>query len=291
MKLYKKYCLPDNITKIYKFCGIKVWTGVNKQSIKRQLSELKNEVELLHYLLNMSVDITKVPQAKGPQRLLQQEHLKLLSKVADICTQHGLIYWIDFGTLLGAIRQNAFIPWDDDVDITMPRKDYIRILDILKTEFRNSDFEVREKDFTNHFQIRIKNADNTIGLDIFPVDECVCTKEEKNLLNAEVKRGQNLLLQSIMDCSDTDYKKSISEITTDITKPYNGEIPNMLFYGIDYPHLHDNLVIEYEDVFPLSEIEFEGLVLPCPRNAKKHLENLYGNYLKFPRALPNIIIV
>lgn len=57
-------------------------------------------------------------------RTLQLHILKILSAVDKVCQEHNLRYYIVDGTMLGAIRHGGFIPWDDDIDIGMPRKDY-----------------------------------------------------------------------------------------------------------------------------------------------------------------------
>ena len=60
--------------------------------------------------------------------------LKMLAAVDDICMRHGIRYYVDYGTLLGAARHRGFIPWDDDIDISMLREDYNRALPILRQE-------------------------------------------------------------------------------------------------------------------------------------------------------------
>ena len=60
--------------------------------------------------------------------------VKILLNIDSICQKHRINYWIDFGTLLGAVRHNGFIPWDDDIDITMPREDYNRFLTVAQEE-------------------------------------------------------------------------------------------------------------------------------------------------------------
>lgn len=64
----------------------------------------------------------------------QLVQLRLLHAVDDLCRKHGIKYFLHGGTLLGAMRHNGFIPWDDDLDIGMPMKDYRRFLKIAEKE-------------------------------------------------------------------------------------------------------------------------------------------------------------
>ncbi|MCI9081050.1 MAG: LicD family protein [Lachnospiraceae bacterium] len=60
--------------------------------------------------------------------------MEVLSQVSAVCKKHGIPYYAAYGTLLGAIRHKGFIPWDDDIDIILKRKDYIRLLNLLPAE-------------------------------------------------------------------------------------------------------------------------------------------------------------
>ena len=55
---------------------------------------------------------------------VQEGSVKILKRIDEICHQLNLKYYLAYGTLIGAVRHKGFIPWDDDVDIMMPRKDY-----------------------------------------------------------------------------------------------------------------------------------------------------------------------
>ena len=60
--------------------------------------------------------------------------LEVLNEVDKICRQYDIKYFADWGTLLGAIRHKGFVPWDDDMDITMKRQDYIRFCQIVQQQ-------------------------------------------------------------------------------------------------------------------------------------------------------------
>ena len=64
----------------------------------------------------------------------QNELMTILQDLAEICDKHGICWWLSSGTLLGAARHKGFIPWDDDIDIVMPRKDFKRLRKILLAE-------------------------------------------------------------------------------------------------------------------------------------------------------------
>jgi len=110
--------------------------------------------------------------------------LELLEQFMDICENHGLRYYAIGGTLLGAVRHKGFIPWDDDIDVGMPREDYDRFLQ-LEAEFTypyrlvtpmNDDYyrahaQIRHCKTTGYPKIDEKQSCNKgIFIDIFPLD-------------------------------------------------------------------------------------------------------------------------
>lgn len=60
--------------------------------------------------------------------------LDMMDHFAHFCEENSLRYVIDYGTLLGAVRHKGFIPWDDDIDVTMPREDYRRFLNMVNKQ-------------------------------------------------------------------------------------------------------------------------------------------------------------
>lgn len=126
---------------------------------------------------------------EGRKRVWQKE-IEMVQIFINICKKHHLKYFAASGTLIGAIRHQGFIPWDDDIDLMMPREDYEKFLQVAKEELRDPFFlqhYTTEKNYPNgHIQIRnsqttcfihesyvdLKNGKNCgIFIDIFPFDK------------------------------------------------------------------------------------------------------------------------
>lgn len=85
-------------------------------------------------------------------RRVQLIQLELLTEFDRICRKNGLKYNISFGTLLGAVRHKGFIPWDDDIDVTMPWKDYAKLDEAIKNDLDGEKYYYRtpESEENNH---------------------------------------------------------------------------------------------------------------------------------------------
>lgn len=119
------------------------------------------------------------------QEKLKQIELELLTQIHEICTQQGFRYSLAGGTLLGAVRHGGFIPWDDDIDILMPRPDYIKLADYCRTHDTPFRYVSHETDAQYCYLFAKACAKNTIlteengnrnngaagvYIDIFPID-------------------------------------------------------------------------------------------------------------------------
>ena len=129
---------------------------------------------------------------------LKEIEFEILKSFHAFCVEHGLRYYLAYGTLLGAVRYKGFIPWDDDVDVLMPREDYNRFLELYRDSDRYRLFAF-EKDPAALFPYA-KICDMTtrkdepgypsklplgVDIDIFPLD---CWDDDLAQAKREVKR-------------------------------------------------------------------------------------------------------
>ena len=131
---------------------------------KKHLQSPSSKLEEIRTLLTFKYPITSVPQATGKLRLLQDGNTTLLALFAKKCEENGLRYWMDYGTLLGAVRHKGFIPWDDDLDVSMLRTDYEKLEEKLPQLFP------KEEGFTwkKHAFLQIGYEGTPLNIDVYP---------------------------------------------------------------------------------------------------------------------------
>lgn len=235
----------------------------------------------------------EIPPATGILRKIQFANLKMMIIFDKLCKENGYEYWLDFGNLLGAVRHGGFIPWDDDVDFGMPRQDYEKFYQ--KYENGIPGYEDIYLDFDNNgknrcfIKIRHKKLMN-IAIDIFPYDfyhKDISTEEQikitKKFKRARDKIIYNLFIpffkhrhQAMRDRLFKIRDKFIN--SNDIKK--EDKLP--LFYGLDYPHPNPNYFFNYDKIFPLKAIKYEGYDFSCPNDEIFVLKQLFNDYMAIP---------
>ena len=90
--------------------------------------------------MNLEKEVRNGYTVSAEKKKVWAIELEITRHILDVCKRHGLSIWADWGTLLGAIREKGFIPWDDDIDLMMMRQDYEQLLQLADSEFNHPFF-------------------------------------------------------------------------------------------------------------------------------------------------------
>ncbi len=242
------------------------------------ISSHDEEINSLYYFLNNYVDITKLPPTKDiGLRNLQKCDAQLLKIFDRICEKYNLTYWLDYGTLLGAVRHNGFIPWDDDTDVSMPRKDYNKLLN-LKDFFIQKGLNF-STETPGRIGIAYMHERTGIWIDVFPVDELKTDDKFENIIDA-LKIQMNKFRKQYCKLYQSDNYEEIEYIRESFLKNY--QIGHNLFYISSLEFSNGWLGLTIDDIYPLQKLTFENITLNVPNKLDSYLNTLYGNYMSFP---------
>ncbi len=244
-------------------------------------------------------------------RQVQLTQLYILQVVTRICDFYEIPYWIDFGTLLGAKRHGGFIPWDDDLDLSMTRESYWRFLEVvegalppnffLQTTATDPYYDIPEvpakiRDCKSTFIEKSSDRFHQgISIDVFPYDKSFFNPKKRKIHQRTYKNliegyRQNILSskpwildelkmrQTFLKCL---YKvipfswmeKKVLALWK-LTKEW-GWRPTLSYKAEDF-------CFADSAVFPLGKVTFEGVEFSAPHDVESHLKTLYGEWQKLP---------
>ena len=243
-------------------------------STKHKLNELRDLIIFNH-------PIDQVPQATGKLRLMQEGNAVLLDIFARKCKEHNLAYWLDYGTLLGAVRHKGFIPWDDDLDVGMLREEYDRLLSLMPVIFpENEGFTYNRGAF---LQIGYKGT--PLNLDVFPyyVHAHSDSLEAQKNLKAKLQELRKTIVFSrgMINISDEQLLDRLNKEVFLNKSPLPGEQNPLVFLSPAVAFLKER-IFAYNNIFPLKETQFESNVFPIPNHTRYYLSQLYGDYMSYP---------
>lgn len=230
--------------------------------------------------------------------------IRLLKILHNICERNNLSYWLEYGSLLGAVRHNGFIPWDDDIDVGMTRNDFNKFLEIAKQELPKDVLLQFGKNSRKKWKwIKLRDINSTfiqkseinkkikyhqgIFIDIFAFDETDENLYIKKLILNRMFHKSNLklnkLTQKIFNIISTIIVKIVgyNNLRKIFLRKSNIKEHKYISDGID--HKTESNIFIRSDIFPLKKISFENDLFYVPNNYLSHLEIEFGNnYMTLP---------
>ena len=251
----------------------------------------------------MGLKMQELRQRYNPEgsllRRQQMRMLDILVEVDRICKKHNIPYWLSSGTLIGAMRHNGFIPWDDDLDIEMMRTDYLRLLKVLPTELPEwlalQDDETDPYYFFYYAKVRDRRSrmleqtnydrlwqEKGIYIDIFPMERHPIWLHK--LTEKTVGHMYKVWRTSTDDQSAIRQVRRIFDANNRVLFPCLRAFCRLLpgktiTSGMGIPFHNPRYA---DEIFPLTTHTFEGLEFPVPGNTDAHLRHLFGDYMQLP---------
>jgi len=248
------------------------------------------------------------------QRLKNIES-EMLKSFIEVCERLNLRYFVVGGTLLGAIRHHGFIPWDDDIDVGLPREDYEKFLQEAQSylpkyyfvqnrktdpELPNNYAKIRDSRTTFiENGVQHLNINHGVYIDIFPIDFYPESKWKQRVFDVKSKLLK-IRIGHAFDFANTPKKSPFRKIARKVVS---------LFLVLVYPTIasalnaqeklykkekNSGLVVNLcgawgkREIMQASwlaetcDVEFEGMAVKAPKEYDKYLKQVYGDYMKFP---------
>lgn len=230
----------------------------------------------------------------------QLELLDMLKTLAAICDAHGIRWWLSSGTLLGAMRHQGFVPWDDDVDIVMFKEDYKKLDKVLRqmesetyvlhsmqtdSEYEKCYSKFRKREGKEYSRDRRRDWYRWAGnyIDIFVIEK---TSYMASLLSGTIYKN----LIHVTAYIHTGWLRRL--LMRPIKLLCLGLInPVLRVVGLINPHGAYHYVLGMgwawatfykKDILPLTTAQFEGEEFPVPKDADAYLSGVYGDWRKLP---------
>jgi len=244
----------------------------------------------------------------------------VLREFINICKENNLTYFCCGGTAIGAIRHQGMIPWDDDIDVFMPRPDYDRFVEIAQntdlgkyeivSPFTHKDYPLYFVKLCNNKTTLMEEADTPcvygLYIDIFPIDGASANYEEARAMERRFTKTKNKLEAISTHNTFKEYASLILSpkewgrfVRKTIGFFFRNQYRKHLLKQLDsicrtYPFDHSELVAVYcgsygpKEVFPRQWLEgtvqfaYEGLTVDLPSGYDGYLRQYYGDYMQLP---------
>ncbi|KRK89986.1 LicD family protein [Lentilactobacillus sunkii] len=245
--------------------------------------------------------------------LIHHVELNIFKQFATITKKYHINYIAMGGTMLGAIRHQGFIPWDDDMDVGMLRSDYEHFLKVASEELRGTHYFLQTPWTDQNYALsyakildrntfieeknNVNNARKGIFLDIFPLDKIpdsparqrrqivdirrldsrIYLKLRYNVIDNPIRKFQNPLSEEQVESAD-DFKEQREAIM----KMYNSKPALMNVKNLASQYSYEKEILNVDQVNDIVDLPFEDTSIRVPADYQSILTRIYGDYMELP---------
>ena len=235
-------------------------------------------------------------------RKCQLKQLYILEEVDKLCRKYKIEYWIDGGTLLGAVRHGGFIPWDDDIDLGMTLEEYEKFKKVVGELPEHLFFQTSETDNTWSPIPKIRDLNSLyieplysfredyekgIYIDIFPKELYPnAPKKWMKKIQKCISKSYSILHEkhtySIRSVAEFFYFGGQYLLNRALWALLNLFYRKTKYIGETWPNNGPGYIHTLDSTYPLKEIEFEGKKFLGPNDPDAYLKDRYGDYMTLP---------
>lgn len=261
-------------------------------------------------------------KVSSERRKVWEKELEMVKIFIDICEKHNLKYVASGGTLLGAVRHRGFIPWDDDIDLMMPRSDFEKFIEVAQAELSEKFFlqhyKTEKKYINGHAQIRssettclistsfadLKAGKNCgIFIDIFPYDEVPDDRKKRDKQAKKIKFLKKICFYRIYKSKSVkgfikniiqsvyflfhSLQNTIEKIDV-LSQKYNGQTDTVAL--VSFLPGYEKNVWKKEWFEETEKCKFEDIVINIPIKYDEVLRTEFGDYMQLPKDLNGVSI-
>lgn len=256
---------------------------------------------------------------KQKDKMLWAIDLDLLNEFATVCNKYNLRWYIAYGSLLGVIRHKGFIPWDNDLDVTMPRKDFNKLCEVAEKEFQHPYFWQTPQTEGGKFFVNIGRLCNSLTtgrykemydwgcncglyIDVNILDNMPTNRFSRKFLRGKIKYYSHFerFLHPFSPKLSLDVKNISALVKYALWKTvYTDWDGTKLFQKINqictsYNNKYNKLIGSFSSPYGEKEIveskywkdiiwmDFEMMKVPVPAGYDTILKTLYNDYMQFP---------